>query len=187
MELKSILDASIELLKNSELYIPTSHQKIFLCNDFNEFTFFTLFGRKAFGVNYPFTQNIFLSKTSISQDLIYRDDHQYNVRSLSSVITHETIHSLLRNKIGLIKVLLLPEWKNEGYCDYIANESSLDEKSGLDMFRKKEVNNTPAFNYFLFRKMTSYLFKEGISTMEFLEKDIDFENLKKIVKESYID
>lgn len=183
IKLTSVLNTSIELLQNSELYDSAFHQKIFLCNGFNEFTFFTLFGRKAFGVNSHWTQNIFLSKSSISQNLIYRNDHQYNVRSLSSVIAHETVHSLLRNKLGLIKALLLPKWKNEGYCEYIANEGSFDEKQGLELFCNSKSSDIPAYKYFLFRKSTSYLFKQGITINEFLEKEIDYKNLQKKVRE----
>ena len=66
-KLKSVLDESQNLLHNTQLFNDEIDQEIFICNRFNEFTFFALFSRKAFAVNYPITQNIFLSKSSITE------------------------------------------------------------------------------------------------------------------------
>ena len=61
-QLKSILDKSENLLKSTELFKTEINQDVFICNSYNEFTFFALWSRKAFAINYPITQNIFLSK-----------------------------------------------------------------------------------------------------------------------------
>ena len=94
-KLKSVLDESQNLLNNNELYNTEINQDIFICNSFNEFTFFALFGRKAFAVNYPITQNIFLSKSSITENSILRNGKENNRRTLSGFIAHEAAHSLL--------------------------------------------------------------------------------------------
>ena len=67
-ELKLVLDKSENLLKKSELFKKGTSQDIFICNGYSEFTFFALLSRKAFAVNYPISQNIFISKSSISQN-----------------------------------------------------------------------------------------------------------------------
>lgn len=51
--LESVLDESIELLSASDLFKVEKNQKIFLCGNFSEFTFFALRFRKSFAINYP--------------------------------------------------------------------------------------------------------------------------------------
>lgn len=186
-KLKSVLDESQNLLNNTELYNTEINQDIFICNSFNEFTFFALFGRKAFAVNYPITQNIFLSKSSITENSILRNGKENNKRTLSGVIAHETAHSLLENNLGTVKYILLPSWKNEGYCDFIANESSFNKQKGLqDICNSKDNSDTPSFKYFKYRIITEYLFKERKITLEkFLNDDFELEEINKKLKKKY--
>ena len=93
-ELKLVLDKSENLLKKYELFKKRTSQDIFICNGYSEFTFFAHLGRKAFAVNYPISQNIFISKSSISQNYVLRNGKENNKRTLSGVIAHETVHSL---------------------------------------------------------------------------------------------
>jgi len=186
-KLKSVLDESQNLLNNTELYNAVISQDIFICNSFNEFTFFALFSRKAFAVNYPITQNIFLSKSSITENSILRNGKENNKRTLSGVIAHETAHSLLENNLGIVKYKLLPSWKNEGYCDFIANESSFNKQKGLqDICNNKDNYDTPSFKYFKYRIITEYLFKERKITLEkFLNDDFELEEINKKLNKKY--
>ena len=186
-KLKSILNNAEQLLKSTELFENRITQDVFIYDNFSVFAFFAPLSRKAFAVNYPLTQNIFLSKSSISEDLIFRNGENNNQRTLSGVIAHETTHSLLENKLGTIKYKIFPSWKNEGYCDFIANESSYDEQEGLSWIcNKKENSNNPSFKYFKYRLITDYLFKERkISMEEFLTKKFDLDELNEDIKEKY--
>jgi len=186
-ELKLVLDKSEKLLKGTELFKIGITQAIFICSSYNEFTFFAPISRKAYGINNPISQNIFLTKSSISGNYILRNGDENNKYSLSGVIAHETVHSLLRNELGLLKYKLLPLWKNEGYCDFIANESSFDEKKGLTDICNDEVNSESAsFKYFKFRKITQYLFEDRkVSLNKYLDEDFDLENINNNLKEKY--
>lgn len=186
-ELKLVLDKSESLLYNTELFKKGISQDIFICNGYSEFTFFALMSRKAFAVNYPIFQNIFISKSSVLQNYILRNGKENNKRTLSGVIAHETVHSLLENKLGLLKYKLLPSWKNEGYCDFIANESSFNEQKGLTNICNDEVNSESAsFKYFKYRKITQYLFEERKITLEkFLNDDFEMDEINKNLKKKY--
>ena len=186
-QLKSVLDKSQNLLANTELYKARINQDIFLCNSFNEFTFFALFSRKAFAVNYSITQNIFLSKSSITENSILRNGKENNKRTLSGVIAHETTHSLLQNNLGIVKYKLLPSWKNEGYCDFIANESYYKKKKGYqDICNNKDNSDIPSFKYFKYRIITEYLFEERrITLKKFLNDDFELEEINEILKKKY--
>ncbi len=186
-ELKLVLDKSDRLLKGTELFKIGIHQDIFICSDYNEFTFFALMSRKAFGLNNPISQNIFLSKSSISGNYILRNGEENNKYSLSGVIAHETVHSLLRNELGILKYKLLPSWKNEGYCDFIANESSFNEQKGLQVIcNNKDNSDISSFKYFKYRIITEYLFEERKITLEkFLEDDFELEEINENLKKKY--
>lgn len=186
-QLKSVLDESELLLKNTELFKTGVNQELFICDNFNEFTFFANFKRTAFGVNYTFSKNIFLSKSSVSANSTLRNGKENNKRTLSTVIAHETTHSLLANELGMLKYRLLPSWKNEGYCDFVANESSFDEQKGLqDICNDKENPDTPSFKYFKYRKLTEYLFEDRKISMEkFLNGDFDLEKINEELKKKH--
>ena len=186
-KLKLVLDKSQNLLNNTELYKAGINQDIFFCSSYNEFTFFALMSRKAFGINNPISQNIFLSKSSISENYILSNGEENNKNSLSGVIAHETVHSLLRNELGILKYKLLPSWKNEGYSDFIAKESSFNEQKGLTNICNDEVNSESAsFKYFKYRKITQYLFEDRKITLEkFLNDDFELEEINKDLKKKY--
>ncbi|MBJ7882508.1 hypothetical protein [Gelidibacter salicanalis] len=185
--LKSVLEESQKLLMTTKLFETEINQDVFICNSYNEFSFFALLSRKAFAVHYPITQNIFLSKSSISDNYILRNGERNNKRTLSGVIAHETTHSLLENKLGTLKYKLLPTWKVEGYCDFVANESSLNEQKGFkDICIDKENSNSLAFKYFKYRISTQYLFNERkISMEEFLNNNFDLNEINENLKEKY--
>lgn len=185
-DLKLVLDQSEKLLKTSDLFVEGKKQKIFICSSFSEFAFFAHILYKSFALNYFITQNVFLSKSSISQNSILRNAEENNKRTLSGVIAHETTHSLLENELGIFWYKLLPSWKNEGYCDFIANESSFDQQKGLRNICTNENSGTASFEYFKYRIITSYLFEEKKqSVREFLENDFDLNELNKNIKTKY--
>ena len=186
-QLKLVLDKSEELLKTSELFEEGVNQDIFICDSYYEFTFFALFSRKAFAVNYPLTQNIFLSKSSVSENYILRNGNESNKRTMSGVIAHETIHSLLENNLGTLKYKLLPSWKNEGYSDFIANESSFNNQDGLQIIcDDKDRSENPSFKYFKYRMITKYLFEEKkVSMQMFLKDDFVLDQLNQGLKKKY--
>jgi len=148
--------------------------------------FFALMSRKAFGKNNHISQIIFLSKSSILENYVLRNGKK-NKYSLSGVIAHETVHSLLRNELGILKYKLLPSWRNEGYCDFIANESSSNEQKGLTDICNDEVNSESAsFKYFKFRKITQYLFQDRkVSLNKSLEENFELEEINNDLKKKY--
>ncbi|MFS4449597.1 hypothetical protein [Maribacter sp. 2307UL18-2] len=174
-----ILDKSLKLLSSSEVFDPEKEQRIFLCDSFKEFTFFAPLSRKSFAVTYPVTQHIFLSRSTIDINEIKRNGSENNVRMLSGVVAHETTHVGLEDELSFLKYRLLPTWKNEGYCDYIARGSSYDEKLGWRQICEATDNNdSPSFKYFRYMTYVQYLLeKEVISFDTFLLKNFNTERV----------
>ena len=181
-----VLDKSIELLSQSELFDNQFKQNVFICSSYSEYSFLAPMHGSTFGVNVSLTRNIILANSSFPENLSMRNGNDNNKRTLSSVIAHETAHSLLANKLRLIKYKLLPTWKNEGYCDFIANESSYDEQTGMTNICNNIVVDSPSFEYFKYRLYATYLFQEKKITLEsFLNDDFDTQSLYKEIKEAY--
>lgn len=178
-KLAPVLDDALILLKTSPVFDTQKNQNIFLCHSFNEFTFFAPRSRKAFAVNYPLVQNIFLTPSDIDKNVISRNALDNNVRTLSGVIAHETTHSALEDKLGFLQYKLLPSWKNEGYCDYVAKESSYNDELGwMQICAKNEEISSPSFTYFKYKTYVDYLLKEEKVTLDsFLRNDFDTKNL----------
>lgn len=178
-KLTAILDKSWTLLSASEVFDSEKKQKIFFCDSYEEFTFFAPRSRKSFAVNYPLMQNIFLTQSDIGKNEIKRNSPENNLRTLSGIIAHETTHSGLEDELGLFKYKMLPSWKNEGYCDYIAKESSYDEKLGwTQICENNGEEGPPSFRYFKYKVYVQYLIEEEqVSGDTFLVKDFDPETI----------
>ena len=181
-QIKLVLNKAEELLLDSKIFDKTKNQNIFLTDGFKEFTFFALLSNKSFAVNYPLIQNIYVSKSIISKDLVLRNGIENNRRSLSGVIAHETIHSALENKVGLLNYKVMPTWKVEGYADYIAQESSLNEARFNTICDRS--TNSHAYRYYEYRMIAKYLLEDiGLSFEEFITEDIDNKKIKEDLQE----
>jgi len=184
-KLESILDKSARLLSESEVFDAEKEQKVFICGSFNEFAFFALRSHKSFAVNYPLIQNIFLSKSNIEENSIRRNASENNRRTLSGVIAHETTHSLLENKLGIVKYKLLPSWKNEGYCDYVAKESSYDKQLGRKQICENVDTDSPSFRYFKYKTYVQFLLEAEVPLDDFLTQDFNLESVAFRARKKY--
>ena len=72
-------------------------------------------------------------------------------------MAHEITHGLIRHRLGLFRGVRLPDWVDEGYCDYVAQESSFPEGDGFRLLAAGERHPSPSFRYFLYRQMVQYL------------------------------
>ncbi len=59
-------------------------------------------------------------------------------------------------RIGIIKDYRLPQWIKEGYCKYVARDSSLPERKGIQLLVERKQNNSISSKYFVWRKMVEY-------------------------------
>jgi len=159
--IKDVLDKSEGLLCQSEIYDQSHKQKIFFCNNTILFSAFALFSYDAFAVNNPITSNIFIANGDIQNNISHRAAKDNNTRSLSGVIAHEVCHSLLKIELGFIKNKFLSTWKNEGYCDFIAQESSFQNTEGINQICSKNNNQkNKSFTYFKYRQYIDYLINQ---------------------------
>jgi hypothetical protein len=182
----SILDTVENLISHSEFYKNQKGKyKIFLCQNFFEYSFFAPTERHAFASNNLLTNNIVLSKSSISGNKVERNGTENNHRTLSGTIAHEVTHTLIKTRIGLTKYMQLDNWKNEGYADFIAKESSFNFLIGTYFLCNSQTPSSLSFQYFKYRLYVGYLIRDKKITFtkiindRFNLKELDSEIQKK--------
>ena len=177
--IKRVLDSADERLKKSPLYEPEVKEKIFLSDSFAFYAFLSSVKHKSFANTIPGVGNIRVNKSDIPSDSVFRASETDNRRSLSGVIAHEVTHNLIRRKFGLVNSFTnLPNWKDEGYCEYVAGETTLSFEEGVRRW-KENPNRDAGYDYFKYHQMVKYLLEdEKISVEELFEKDFDEKDLE---------
>lgn len=170
-EIHEVLDKASTLLASSPAYDSTGTQTLYLTR--NRVKFF-LFAREHFGafaIRSPLGGAIFIADALPAQDLARSAAELHNTRSLSSVVAHEAMHNYLR---ALPNGRELPTWKEEGYADYVAKESSYDCRVGVRSLLSGQNDQSDAFRYFKYRMLVIYLLNvERVSFNEFLSAPHD--------------
>ena len=155
-EASECLKRAAALVQKSELAVPGRRERVFVCNSPWLFQFFKP-RAGGFAYSVPVTDHIFIADADFAADVARWSAPNYNTRSLSSVMAHEITHGLIRHRLGLLRGILLPDWLDEGYADYVARESSFPEVEGLRRMVSGERHPSPAYRYFEYRQMVRYL------------------------------
>jgi hypothetical protein len=141
-----VLEIVQSKLANSPLYSPAHNHQIFICNArWRQRIFFT-YSYGVGGVNYyPLTTNVFLRDSIIEENcLIGPNGSRVTAdRSLDYFITHEITHSLTGQAIGGIAYHRLPQWKREGYADYVGKGVAFNYDEARQLF----LANDPKMDY----------------------------------------
>lgn len=172
-----VLDSAEARLGKSPLYDKSLTEKIFISDSFSLYAFLNPLGRGSFA-NTTTGIGIMINKADVAGNLVFRNAGQDNKRSLSNVIAHEVTHLLIQHKIGLIKSFgSLPRWKAEGYCEYVAVETTIGFEEGVRRW-KANPNDDSRYLYFKYQQMVKYLLDdEKISVEELFNRDFDEKEL----------
>ncbi|GHT10586.1 hypothetical protein AGMMS4956_02160 [Bacteroidia bacterium] len=153
----SILDRATNHLYCSEINTDVTHN-IYFCNSFARYSFFAPISRRAFAVNYPIFNTIFIAKCDIANDSVYKNNIKDNyTKKLSGTIAHEATHTLIKEKIGLRRFIMLPKWKNEGYCEYIAHNNANATKEAKEYLIVNKNNHKLGADYRRYYYAVAYL------------------------------
>lgn len=159
--LEAILGRAAKLTEASAIAAPLGRRTLYLTDGGWRWALLSLpTSRGAFAVTRPLTGNIVVNRASIGEDTVHNNAMIANRRSLSGTIAHETTHLLIRDRYGLA-AMTFPDWKVEGYCDFVAQESSLSEAQAALL--KAQGRSTPALRYFDARRQVAAVLASGKS------------------------
>jgi hypothetical protein len=157
---------------------------VYICNKQWRFALFAQRNYRAGGLAYSlFTENIFLREVHFEKNRLvgYSGNEPLPPRTASYFIAHEIVHVLVRRELGTIKQWQLPEWKNEGYADYVAKGSDFDYGQVREQLRRgeRDLNPTQSGLYLRYHLLVAYLLeKKKIGVDELFRGDFDSKQLE---------
>lgn len=181
----------VNVIKEAESKLSKSKYKhvkmdfnVFMCDNYNLYHLLSL-DKGSFGATSPISKNIFINVTDIKTNMVYSELSEY-IRPLNEVIAHEVTHAQTITKEGIIKTKFdISNWKQEGYCEYIAGGATLDYNDGLKLLEENVVD-APGLEYFKYYISIKYLIEikqldiETVFEMEINESDLEKEVLQNL-------
>ncbi len=124
----------------------------------------------AIALRRPFSSVLLFNNADVVADRVRNGAPRGGVRTLSGTIAHESVHLLTAHRYGEMRLARMPEWKREGYADYVAQETSI---SPGDEAQVRETSpGAPMLRYYAAYRRVKYLLdKHGMSADELLSKD----------------
>jgi hypothetical protein len=172
----TVLDRVDGELSASALNNPQVKPQIFLTDSYRMYAALSLYiGGNSFGKGFPIIPkaNIFINRSDVQADLVFRNAQENNQRSLSGVIAHEITHLHIRKKFGYVRNLTLPTWKREGFCEYVAGGSTLPLEAGVKLW-KANPNSDTGYQYFKYYMVVKHLLEDDKLTVdELFNRKID--------------
>ena len=172
-----VLDAADEKLARSPIYNRELSENLIMSDSFGMYKFLT-WSERSMGSTIPVLGHSRINKADIDNDLVFADREEPNRRSLSGVIAHETMHNQVRVFLGNAGYFSLPKWKDEGYCEYIAGETTLSFEQGKRLWQESP-NDSSEYEYFKHREMVKYLLEDRkVSVEELLRNEFDAKEIE---------
>jgi hypothetical protein len=175
-------------LTTSSLYSAEQNHQIFICNSHWRQRIFFTYSYGAGGVNYyPITTNVFLRDSVIEENcLIGPNGNRVAAdRSLDYFITHEITHSPTGQAIGGIAYHRLPQWKREGYADYVGKGAAFnyDEAKQLFLANDSKMDYASSGLYLRFNLLVAHLIdKQHWSVQRLLTDSIEQHLVEEMIR-----
>jgi hypothetical protein len=173
-----VLDDAEARLSKSPIYDREVSRRVFLTNSHSIYAFLSNKAFRSFANSIPFINNILINKSDVANDLVFLNRREHNERSLSGVIAHEVAHLFIRKRVGTLRASLMPIWKNEGYCEYVAGDSTITYEEGVKLW-KENPHDDSKYRYFKYHMMMKYLLEtERLSCEDVFDRDFDIRDLE---------
>jgi len=172
-----VLDDAEARLTKSTIYDPSVNRRMFLTGSHGMYAFLSHKAFRSFANSVPFINNIILNRSDVAEDLVFLNRPEHNKRSLSGGIAHEVTHLFIRQRVGTVRASLMPTWKNEGYCEYIAGDTTISYDEAVKLW-KENPNDDSKYRYYKYQLMVKYLLEteklsiEDVFKSDFNEKEL---------------
>jgi hypothetical protein len=172
-ELTAVLESAETRLRRSPLYETSATRHVYLTDGFGVYALLSHKAYNSFANSVPFVDNVIINRSDVGADRVFVNREKNNSRSLSGVIAHEVTHLFIRQRYGTISASLIPRWKNEGYCEYIAGDSTISIEEGVRLWRENPSDDM-SYRYLKYHLMVKYLLDdEKMSVDDLFTKSLD--------------
>lgn len=182
--LRVVLDRVEAKIAASTIDDSAIRPRVFIFASSSRYAALSLFvGANSFGKGFAAlpADNVFLNRSNIRGDLVFRNATENRARSLSGVIAHEITHLLVRRRYGYWRNLTFPVWKREGFAEYVAGGSTLSAEAGVRLWKANPADAT-GYQYFKYYMMVKYLLEhDKMSVDDLFARDIDVARLAEAV------
>jgi len=176
-EIEAVVARANERLARVPFYNAERTRQIYLTGGSKMYALLSHKAYRSFANSVPFINNIMVNQTDVPSDRVVMNREIRNSRSLSGVIAHEITHLAMRERYGTIAAVMLPTWKNEGYCEYIAGDTTMPIEEGIRRWRENPNDDTD-YRYIKYQLMVQYLLEkqklsvDDLFSQTFDEKDV---------------
>lgn len=171
--IEKVLDSAEARLQRSPIYDESVARRIYLTKSYGMYMLLSHKAYMSFANSVPFINNVIINKSDIAADRVFVNREKNNSRSLSGVIAHEVAHLFIRQRLGTIQASLMPTWKNEGYCEYVAGDSTITFDEGIRLWRENPADDT-GYRYIKYHLMIKRLLeKENMTVDELFTRDLN--------------
>lgn len=174
-----VLELAEARLATSPIYFAEQNHHVFICNTRWRQRIFFNYQYGAGGVNwYPITTNVFLRDSIIEENCLIgpKGSRVPGERTLAYFIAHEITHSLTGQAVGGIAYYRLPQWKREGYADYVGKGATFnyDEAKRAFLADDPKMDWAKSGLYWRFNLLVAHLLeKQNWSVERLLEEPIE--------------
>lgn len=158
--LDAVTGKSAALVSASPLARAAEPRRVFLTTGGWRWNWLAFRFRDSFAVSRPFTEPLIFNRSDVVRDRLYAGAGDSAVRSLSGTIAHESCHGVIRQTFGLAADWTKPAWLREGYCDFVAKESLLDEARAKQL-RQSDPDHRALVYYDGRRRVAAELSRNG--------------------------
>ena len=165
-------------LAKSPLYVAEQKHLVFICNErWRQRLFFT-YEYGVAGVNYYPITNVFLRDSIIEENCLISPggNRVSGERTLDYFVAHEITHTLTGQSVGAIAYHRLPQWKREGYADYVGKGEAFnyDEAKRAFLAGDPRMDWAKSGLYWRFHLLVAHLLdKQHWSVRRLLEEPIE--------------
>jgi hypothetical protein len=164
-EVTLVLESAEARLRHSPIYDASMTRHVYLTDGFGTYALLSHKAYKSFANSVPFIDNVIVNKSDVGADRVFLNRETNNSRSLSGVIAHEVTHLFIRQRYGTIKSSGMPTWKNEGYCEYIARDSTMTLDEGIRLWLENPSDDS-RYRYIKYHLMVKHLLEYEMVTVD---------------------
>ena len=143
----AMVQESVETVKarmaTTPLASPDENRPIFITDGGWRWHWLALRSSQSLAITRPLNTAVVVNKTDPERGTIVSLGGE---RTLGSVLAHEFTHGLIRRNFGILPSVTYPQWKVEGYCDYVAGESTLSDEQAAAL--ERAGTDSPALPYY---------------------------------------
>jgi hypothetical protein len=183
-----VLELAEARLATSPIYFAEQNHHVFICNTRWRQRIFFNYQYGAGGVNwYPITTNVFLRDSIIEENCLIgpKGSRVPGERTLAYFIAHEITHSLTGQAVGGIAYHRLPQWKREGYADYVGKGATFnyDEAKRAFLADDPKMDWAKSGLYWRFNLLVAHLLeKQHWSVERLLEEPIEQSTVEAMIR-----